>query len=254
MRRRVRLTGRKQLPKNCVQLKILEVNEKRILAMDVVNKQPLYGFPKDARIKIKLTENKVVEIFEFGTIGSPVATSEIANRAFSAPSCQLRIISPNNETSGLLLGSTEPWTLKAENQNEGHADRNGILLFQPAKIAPRAWKLDIRSDDFPIVYVDDQIPDPRVWAKSDPVFTSAVFPMIIERVFEEIISTDTPKAVDWMSKWITWADIIMPGNELPKTDDKQKVREWIDGLIESFCERHNTLKTLLETLVEEKYS
>lgn len=254
MRRRVRLTGRKQLPKNCVQLKILDVNEKRVLAMNIENKKPLYGFPNDARIKIKLTENKVVEIFEFGTIGNPVATRDIKLGAFSAPSCQLRIVSPGKTTSGLLLGSTDQWTLRADNQNEGQSDRNGILLFQPGKIAPRAWKLDIRPDDFPIVYVDDQIPDPRVWAKSDPVFTSSVFPMIIERIFERILATDAPRDIDWMSKWITWADIIMPGSDLPLKDDRKQQETWIGNLVESFCDRHNTLNILLETLNKEKYS
>jgi hypothetical protein len=253
MRRRVRLTGRKQLPKNCVELKILYVNEKRILTMDISNKKPLYGLPKDARIKVKLVENKVVETFEFGTIGNPIATRDIKRGVFYAPSCQLRVVSASAENPGLLLGSTDPWTLRADNQNEGQADRDGILLFQPGKIAPRAWKLELRSDDFPIVYVDDQIPDPRVWAKSDPVFTSSVFPMIIERVFEKILNTPSQKDVDWMAKWITWADMIAPGSDLPVKDDKHRQEEWIGNLVDSFCDKHNTLGSLLDTL-KERYS
>lgn len=254
MRKRIRLTGRKQLPKNCIQLKVLEVNQKRMLTMDIANKKPLKPFPKDARLKIKLSENKVIEVLEFGTVGSPATTSELKNSAFSAPSCQLRIVSPSSETAGLLLGSTDTWTLKADNENQGNADRDGILLFQPKSIAPRVWKLDIRSDDFPIVYVDEKIPDPRVWVKNDPVFVSSVFPVVIEQVFEEILKQDSPREFDWMAKWLQWADTIMPGTDIPLSDDIQKKQEWTDRLIESFCDRHSVLDLLLDHLGHERYS
>src|SRR5262249_52098509 len=145
MRRRIRLTGRKQLARSSVAVKIAEMPGKRLLTLSPAEPQAYRHFPPDARIAVPLHENNLVEIVDFGTIGSPKAVTEIQNQTFAAPSCQLRIAAAGKENQGLLLASTDTWTLRADNNQQDTATK-GILLFQPAAIQPRAWKLDIREN------------------------------------------------------------------------------------------------------------
>jgi hypothetical protein len=121
-------------------------------------------------------------------------------------------------------------------------------LFQPFNIAPRIWKLDIREDDYPVVYIDNRIPDPRTWVRNDPIFVSCVLPAILKEVFDDILSSDTPPESGWAKDWLGWADTLMPGNAPPSTDDLKQKQAWISDLLDSFCQRHSLLELLVGKL------
>ncbi len=87
--------------------------------------------PASARIKLRFIENKFSETLEFGTIGEPRQTAELRNRSFSAPSCQLRVVASGDERTGILLGSTDSWTLRADNDDPGSKAGQGILFSSP---------------------------------------------------------------------------------------------------------------------------
>lgn len=248
MRRRIRLTGRRQLSRSSISVKVITLPHKRLLAFSVADPNAFRVFPRDAKIKLRLVENKIAEVIDFGTIADQKNAAEIKNASFSAPSCQLRIASTASERQGLLLGSTDTWTLQIENDTEGDRSKKGILNFQPMKTAPRSWKLDIRDDDYPVVYVDDRIPDPRSWARTDPVFVSCVLPGIISKVFDDIFEQDSPADIPWMLDWIRWGEMLMPGRELPK-DSAQDKKDWVEHLVDTFCLRHYVADKLLTKLI-----
>lgn len=179
MRRRIRLTGRKQLQRSYVDVQVLAVGTRKIVALALADQHAFEKFPADARIKLRLFENKFAKTLEFGTLGSPKTTADLGNTVFSAPSCQLRVVASCEENRGLLLGSTNTWTLRTDTEEPGEGADEGILLFQPFNIAPRTWKLDIREDDYPVVYVDEKISNSRTWVRNDPVFVSSVLPSIM---------------------------------------------------------------------------
>mgnify|MGYP003678286114 CR=1 FL=1 len=187
MRKRIRLTGRKQLPRSSVEAKVVEIGPKKLVSMTIANPQAFRKLPDTARVKLRLFENKFSETLEFGTLGSMQTTAEMTNRAFSAPSCQLRVVATEGDQKGLLLGSTDTWTMRANDDEDGSTANEGILMFQPHEIAPRSWKLEIRDDDYPIVYIDKKIPDSRTWVRNDPIFISCVLPAIIREVFDDIL-------------------------------------------------------------------
>jgi hypothetical protein len=247
MRKRIRLTGRKQLAKSCVDAQVVALGDKKVVSLGIAEPKIFQAFPRDARIKLRLFENKVAETLEFGTLGKPRATTELRNRAFVAPSCQFRVVSCEEQTKGLLLGSTDTWTLRDANQEDGSAVQ-GILRFQPADIAPRIWKLDARGDEYPIVYVDKQIPDARSWVRNDPTFVGTVLPAIISQVFDEILDHGSPSDVPWMKDWLEWADLIMPGSRPPNSGDHQEKREWVDRLLDGFSNKHGLHVRLVKHL------
>ncbi len=250
MRRTIRLTGRKQLPISCINVHVRDVGEGRVVTLDIVDHQKFSGFPKDARLTLRLTENKQMELVDFGTIGSPKLMTDLQNTALGDPSCQLRVASTNADHLGLLLGSTKNWRLNSDRQASGNV--RGILRFQPMPIAPRAWKLDIQESAHPVVQIDDRIPDPRNWVRTDPVFIAAVLPSILQLVFEDILSKPSPADIEWMNDWIRWADSLMPGYPPPTVaDDFNERRDWIERMVDSFCLRHNLSDRIIDDLERE---
>jgi hypothetical protein len=244
MRRRIRLTGRRQLPRSCVQVGIFAERDRKVIGLTVSDRDSFRGFPTDARVRLRLNENKLSEVLEFGTVGTLKSSADLRNSAFSAPSCQLRIVASSGERNGLLLGSTDSWTLRTD--DEGQSSTEGILMFQPRNIAPRTWKLEIRDSEHPIVYIDKTVPDPRAWVRSDPVFISTVLPAIIQQVFASILSTPASQDIEWMQDWLRWADVLAPGTGVPSAADDQDTKdEWTDRLLDSFCIKHRLLDRLV---------
>jgi len=244
MRRTIRLTGRRQLAISTFGFRFSELHGKRIATLTLADPAELKGFPPDAEIRVKLVENKLVEILRFGTVGKPVTAADIAETSFIAPSCQIRIVSRAQDKNGLLLGSTAPWVYRSG------SDPDGILLFKSAPTAPRSWKLNFNSDDdHPILYVDQRIPEAALWAKTDPVFTACVFPYVISEVMGRILQSGSRPEDGWMADWLLWADALMPGSQPPFADriDRDQ-REWIDQLVEAFAFRHDLAENILRKL------
>jgi hypothetical protein len=249
MRRRIRLTGRRQLDRTSASVRVADAAGRRLVTCTISDPREFSGFPSDSRLVVKLVENKLVELVQFGTLESPRVTAELRNPLFVAPSCQLRVVASDGQRRGLLLGSTDTWTLRGNTY--GGAEK-GILLFLPAPIAPRVWKLDIRENDYPIVYLDERIPNASIWAKTDPTFTGAVLPAVIEQIFSDILEKDDEPDMPWMRDWLQWADLLVPGQKPPYGQSAQDTENWIDGLIETFCRRHHVADRLIRALVGEE--
>lgn len=235
MRRSIRLTGRKQLAQSSFKLSLMEVGEKRLAAFSILKPNELSGFPPDSEVRVKLVENKLVEILHFGSIAKPIVTVELSDESFRAPSCQVRIVSRQVDKVGMLLGSTNPWTLKSG------GDPDGILLFQAADIKPRLWRLDIRDNgqEHPILYVDERIPDASLWAKSDPIFAACVLPYVVAEIMRKVLALNTAPDDGWESDWLAWAAALMPGSKVPFDANGSDKDIWIEELISTFALRHD---------------
>ena len=252
MRRRIRLTGRRQLSRSAVNVKVVILPHKRLLTLGIVDPKSFHDFPSESKVTVRLVENKIVELVDFGTLGAQRPAVELKNSSFSAPSCQLRVASTDADRPGLLLGSTDTWTLQTDNDSEVGRSKKGILNFQPKNTAPRTWKLDIRDNDYPVVYVDERIPDPRGWARTDPMFVSTSLPSILSEIFDEILDQDTPSDVDWMADWLRWADTLMTGKIPPSKDaTRREKKDWIEDLVDTFCQRHRVADKLLAKLISD---
>lgn len=248
MRRNIRLTGRRQLAKTSFTLSLADNGSVRSLQCLVRDPSELKGFPPGSEIRVKLFENKLVEVLSFGTISNPNTSAELKEQSFRAPSCQVRIVSRGGEADGKLLGSTSSWVLRSG------GDPDGILLFQPAPIAPRLWRLDIRPGgaELPILYVDERIPDANLWASSNPLFLAAVLPHVVVEVMREILKHDSFPEEGWALSWATWALTLLPGSEIPFDDVEEEQEKWIDNLVSAFAHRFTLSDRVLAAMVETK--
>lgn len=262
MRRRIKFTGRRKLPKASVATKLFNMPDGKLaVGMGIVGKY-FEGLPDTARIKLRLFENKISETLEFGTLGEPRSTADIKeSKAFSAPTCQLRIVGTEGKDKGKVLGSTDAlWRIGIDERKPKESSSESLLPLKVGDIAPLCWKLGF-DDGPPVLYVDGKIPEPIKWMKTDPVFVSCVLPAIIRELFEEILmkasSLDDMKASsldddeEWVEDWLNWAKAFAP-EKLPEKGDLEEKQEWISGLIGAFCERHGMLDKLIGGLREEQ--
>lgn len=257
MRTRIRLSGRKHLPRRCFRINRHLVDGEHQLELSILLRHYFKMFPPESRVKLRLFENKLSETVVFGTIRDlkQPQTAMLKKRAFFAPSCQLCVVSTTGDSKGMLLGSTDSWTLSLTEDLQQGLDRKGILMFQTADIRPLVWKVDVREDDYPVVYLDSEIPQASTWVRSDPVFVSCVLPAIIREIFENILENwEDQEEGSWMSDWITWARALVPGRELPSPadeDNREARNQWIDDLLWNFCHKHRMLDQLLQNFGQE---
>ena len=257
MRRQIRLTGRKQLPRSSVDIRMLsakhsgKVKSLPVVGLTIVKPQFYDNFPRSARIRLRLIENKFAETLEFGTLGNPRVTVDLEHTAFRVPSCQLRIVASDLGKKGRLLGSTNTWNLSTDDDSAESTQNDAILLFQPQDLGQRAWKLHIRDSDYPVVYVNERVANCRAWAKADPVFLNCVLPEVVRQVFIEIFQNQLHSDQLWAQHWLTWAEDFISGTDLQPITDLTHREIWIDELIESFCKTHKFNEKLLQHLIRD---
>lgn len=250
MRRNIRLSGRKQLPANSISVTSDRKDEELLLNITHINDSEFKSFPPSAEVELRLTENKRVSIVSLGTLGA-MKRSVVADGFFLQPMCQLRVVSKDSGTWGLLLGSTSAWRLGVKKADEKEQLVTGLLNFLPSKIRPRTWKLSIEEDVHPRFEVDDRIPDPEAWARSNTIFLGTVLPAILYQVFDDILGQEYRDQKQWMKDWLEWANTLMPGSAPPAHDETVAAkREWIDNLIDTFCHRHALSDKLVDELIE----
>lgn len=253
MRRRIRLTGRRQLAKSCVNVRLAEIGGRQLVTMTIADQNAFRGFSPEAKVTLRLVENKRVEVVDFGTIRRLSTTKELRSGNLVAPSCQLRIADPGIGEKGLLLASTDGWTLRGENENDPQTSR-GILNFLADDTAPQPWKLQINDEDYPLVRVDKRIPHAAMWAKTDPIFSAIALPMIVRQILDEILRGNHDGDLPWVAAWLQWANALLPNEALPDEDDEPGRSEYIERLLNTFCGKHDLAEKLLVAVAPEDAS
>ncbi len=234
------MTGRKQLSHKSVNLIFNERDDFKQRLILKINREYFEGIPDSAKIKLRLTENKFSEYLDFGNLSNWHQYPKELENNFSAPTYQIRVIATDKANKGKILASTTAKTLlKKDGDNDNSIE--GILKYQTHNIAPLIWKLDIRDDDYPIVYIDKSISNSKFWVSSDPVFISCIYPEIIRKIFMEIINHNLEE--DWVKDWLDWAKSLY-GEEKPSNGDDQEINRWVENLISNFCQKHDVINLL----------
>jgi hypothetical protein len=212
--------------------------------MTVVDAAAFKPFPTEAKVSLRLVENKRVEVVDLGTIGKLRTSRDLQSRGFVAPSCQLRIADPGTHAKGMLLASTDNWTLRGDDEDQ-LSNSQGILQFLADDTAPQSWKLELKESDRPLVRVDRRIPNAAMWARNDPVFVGTALPAIVSQIFEAILNREFSDDLEWVTEWLKWADSFLPGEVVPFGEERATRSDYIERLLDSFCARHNLSESLL---------
>jgi hypothetical protein len=217
--------------------------------LTVADRNAFQHLPPQAKVSLKLVENKRVEILDFGPLQRLVATTELPEH-FTAPTCQLRVADPGLKAKGILLASTDAWTLKGDDP-ENQENSKGILQFLADDTAPQSWKLEIRESDYPLVRIDKRIPNAAMWARNDPIFVATALPIVVRQIFEEILDGTFTEDAPWVVDWLKWAAVFMSTEVPPIGGEESDRADYIERLVDSFCARHNLADQLLQAVEPE---
>lgn len=247
MRRTIHLSGRKELPGSCFDVEVREAGANALVCLTIVRdtngRSPLDRFPKDAELRLRLSENNMIDVLRFGSVANPNGTAAVEPGRFTTPSCQLRVVDPH--TPGKLLGSTRTRVYKPDGQTDG------ILHFVPYDTAPRLWELHFPEDNYPVLRVDKGVPNAAAWASSDPTFLACTLPAVVEMVMIRILDQDSAPEDGWMADWLAWSDTIQPGADSPPfRQPLERKSEWIAHLIDGFARRHDLAGLVRRELVK----
>ena len=241
---KIALTGRKDLPQSAFNFDWENTNSGATCIFQILDSTCVDGFPRQSRVRVLMTENKNVYVVDFGTLGNLKASENIGNISLNDVKPELRIVSADSETEGLLLGSVK----LPKSDKTGSAD--GILHFQKKDTTPLLWDLEINEVDFPVLFLNEEIDDCVNWVQSDPVFLGAVFPVVIERVFTKIFDSDSGQDDGWMAQWILWAEQSMGCDKFPAsgTDDRGVLEDWLKNATSTILTKMDLLKDAVTQL------
>lgn len=219
----------------------------RTAVLNIVHPEAFQKFHPTALLRLRLQEDKQVEVLDCGSVGRPKNVVKlIENPDFQNPSCQIRVTDVVNRP-GLLLAASRSWRLEG-NRTDG--TRRGILRFMPRDLGDRMWRIDLQEDVHPILYVNDKIPNAAAWAHSDPIFVSSVLPAVIHLIFDDILQHPSPGDFEWMAQWLTWAEELVGDNGRPQWNSPpQNKRMWIDNLVDTFSARHKLSENVVEFMI-----
>ncbi|MXY67111.1 MAG: hypothetical protein F4Y47_00935 [Acidobacteriia bacterium] len=251
MRTAVRLTGRKNIPVRSVDVRLIEGQPQKVM-FSIRQSFNFNGIHRSSTLKLRFFENKGFESVNLGILDDLLASNGVEralDSRFSRPSCQLRVVQSEGSEKGLLLGSTPNWTLDSDSKDHSQSQNTGILYFAVGHEDPLSWRLELRENDYPTIYVDESIPNAKAWAKGDPVFTSLVLPVVIRNILEAILqSTDPP---EWMVDWRNWVHQIGIHDDPPVNEDREERIRWIEKVVVRFAQNHKIHRNLVTSLRED---
>ncbi|MEW7009433.1 hypothetical protein [Lentilitoribacter sp. EG35] len=240
------LTGRKNLAQSDFNFDWQNDENGTICIFEILNQKAVQDFPANSRVRVLMTENKNVYIADFGTLEKPNSTFSFEGVSLNDVKPELRIVSEDVSSNGLLLGSTK---LPKTNKN---GDTEGILHFQLKDTSPFLWELSMSENDFPVLYVNENIESAITWVKSDPVFLISVFPVVIEQVFTCIFKSDSGYEEGWMYEWVQWVEQSMGCKQFPKTSNNLNFfQEWLDDAKSTILAKMNLLPDAIGKIDEQ---
>jgi hypothetical protein len=137
-----------------------------------------------------------------------------------------------------------------------------ILPVSFDDIGRAIWQIryNVRDEGAPLLVLNSKIPNIENISRTDPQFFIYVYPYALREVFRYMFyfsvigSVDDPLA-DWQSDWIEFGKAILNGKNPPKADptdfdNYDDFEDWIDEVIEEFCNSRSEWDKYIEQLSE----
>jgi hypothetical protein len=241
MIKRVNFTGRRRIPRDRVDIEVYDGQPRRFHA--TINLDGFQFLPHAAVVlEATCAGSSAIERFEFGEVENIHAPSDRRLIEIQGQNVffSLKVIDRSKRFGRLLGVADHIRPQRAGKQTV--AGRRGILPLEPAELGQEVWRLEFRDHDV-FLLVNKDIPGLVDRAFSDPLFYSAVYPIVVRHILARAIAEDVDIEEDndnWPVLWQRFAKNLHPAHEdPPKAEDSEEDRnEWIDEVAEAFCETH----------------
>jgi hypothetical protein len=252
MIKRVNFTGRRRIPRDRVQIEVLDGRPRRFNAL--INLDDISLLPHAAVfLEAMCAGSTVIERFPCGEVGDlqvirdrPLDEIEGENVFFT-----LKVID-RTERFGRILGIAE--NIRPERSGkQTAAGRRGILPIEPKDLGEEIWRLEFREHDV-FLLVNDKILGLVDRARTDPLFYSVVYPEVVRCILAKAIEENVEIDEDedrWPVLWQRFGKDLHPDrSDPPKSDDVEEEKDdWIEDVVKAFCETHSLKAKYLAGLV-----
>lgn len=252
MIKRVNFTGRRRIPRDRVQIEVLDGQPRTFNATIDLDGASL--LPHAAVIlEAMCAGSTVVERFDCGEVGNlqPICNCALNEIEGENVFFTLKVVD-RTERFGRILGIAE--NIRPERSGKQTASgRRGILPIEPKDLGEEIWQLEFREHDV-FLLVNGEIPGLVDRARNDPLFYAAVYPEILRRVLTNAIKEDVEieEADDrWPILWLRFGRNLHPAKadppDLGATDEETE--DWIEEAVKGFCGTHSMKTKYLAALV-----
>lgn len=243
MIRRFNYTGRTKIPRNRVDITLLNDGDGKYFKAKI-NFEGLELDP-NAKVYIEANYKGIYQRFSFGTVSS--FNEPLNTRLNELPETELAYfdISIVDETGkiGMLLGRAKGIVVSTDNISN---DRIPLLPVNPTDLKNQFWKLSFDSSDDgrPVLEINRNIPEVFEMARNDIKFISLVYPSAFRQVLCKLLSQGDVDTDDdsWVSQWIKFLNVILGIKNLPEFEDEGDIltpeqESWIDDCVNAYCKK-----------------
>jgi len=254
MIKRVNFTGRRRIPRERVDIEVLDGNPRTIRALiDLGGTQ----FPSDASVVLEATcaGPNSIRRFEFGQLSNVQAPPDCSLLDLEGENVffTLKVID-RSELVGRLLGMAEH-IRPARVGKQTTTGRQGILPIDEIDLGSELWQLEFK-DHGVTLHVNKQVPGLKERARTDPLFFAVVYPAIVrcilQRAIDDGVTADDDDDDRWSVQWLRFGKHLHPAKQsAPNPDSQDECEEWIDEVAGAFCEAHQFKDRFLGALSRE---
>ena len=148
------------------------------------------------------------------------------------------------------------------------SNRNLVVEGESKSILPvsfrdtgrQIWRIEYEGyEGAPLIIINSQIPNIENISRTNPQFIMYVYPNALREVLRKMFhldyfgSVDDPEA-DWQRDWLEFAKAILNGKNPPERDSEngefvyEDVENWIDEVVEEFCNSRSEWYKYIEQL------
>jgi hypothetical protein len=249
MIRRLNFTGRQKISRWRVTVRLLPSDTGSARRFDVLLNLAGMSLPGEARVFVEAYHRNTSMRFAFGRVEQMAPPDQTVLSEIDPdirPLFRVKVVEASTSHARILAVADKilPIDLGAEPDQ-----RSSILPVEYVDLGQRIWHLDMERD-WPTLCLNKQVPDIRDIARSDSAFLALVYPEVVRRILQEIVSEDAADEGldedDWPGLWLRYIHERCPGLGAPPMghgdEAMQGKLEWVASAVEGFSASCRTLE------------
>ncbi len=213
------------------------------------------GLSEDAKIYIEPYYQSSFMRFAFGTVGNlvqPESTLLTDIPSTSIVRFRVKVVDESHKLGRIIRLADK---IKPKNLDEDSGNRLSILHIDWDKdLDQEIFRVTFPENDFPRLEINKKIENAKEILKSDLMFRSLVFPVIVKEVATKIAATWDEEFNDgddsWQSRWLEFIRIYLHVNIDIDFNDKEEdeINYWIEEVVAAFCRKNKSRRNFEQAL------
>lgn len=254
MIKHVNFTGRRRIPRDCVEVVLYDGAPRRFDARIDLQETKL---PDGAKVFLEAMRagSSAIQRFDCGRIGSLVLQTRSlddvdGDNVFFA----LKVVD-DSERVGRILGLAENIRPKQADKRTPEG-RQGILPIVPAALGQELWRVEFTNASRVTLLVNEELSDAKDRLRTDPLWQAAIYPAAVRIILKEALSMgatgDREEDEQWASDWLRFGRGLHPDNASPPVEDEEQRDVWIEEVAAAFCSHHKLMEKLQNRLQQQE--